>query len=806
MAQAPAGAVGVAGLRYHHPRTLPVSAMPTAQLGVDRGYTIVRTIGKGSYGAALLVKDKEKRLRVMKTVEIGRLSEREQEDAVNEVKVFASLTHPYVVRHRESFIDSGTLAIVMDYAEGGDLHRHIQCAKQAYPETQVLRWLTQVALGLKYLHGRKVIHRDMKSQNLFLTKHVNLRIGDFGISQVIKNGSGQLIESRMLGTPACLSPEICTKALYSFAADIWALGCVLYEMATQQVPFNAATFKELVWKILHGAIPALPSPPYSPELRDMCAWILCRDMRRRPTSGDLVQQPMLQAEIKRMLQDGGYEAERPASPRGKEDLEQSATGVDIGNGSADASIAAVPGPPPSTAPGEKEVRKHLVPEPTPSPTQNKPIVRKRLGAEPLPAAPAQNEQAARKRLARPASAVALHQVTCEQPLPAAPAQSEQAARKRLARPASAVALRQVACEQVEREHTPSNSRSRPSTALQRRGGGAGAHADCSVRVATQHSAPGSKPPRRPRSAVQLSRPRAEPAGELCTTPTAKPLQRAPRATSAPAQQLSPVEMKHAVVAMATEVAGPAAAGARNVGDKALPARRAPAAAMSPAEAKVAAISAAAAAAAGIPTWCPGHKRGTGSTTKSAAVVVAAGPGRSSTQARAIRPHSAPHPQGRSSLKQGRAGAPSPSAPRSSSPSLVAAAPAAASRDADEGGNATPTSEPTNSKGAGALGGAKVLPSMVPDNPTGLRRHDAQQPVPPRASWAPHKEGPPAAAPVSTAQAPKRRLLVAPRCTAQPVPARRAQSPGALRPIRCRGGDNFARQLCSETPGVWVGRG
>lgn len=118
----------------------------------------------------------------MKTVSIAKLGRAEREAAAAEVTVLASLKHPYIVRYHESFLDSLNLAIVMDYAESGDLSRRIADFKKAgklFPEQQVLRWFTQAVLGLKYLHGKNIVHRDLKPQNLFLSKQDQLRIGDF---------------------------------------------------------------------------------------------------------------------------------------------------------------------------------------------------------------------------------------------------------------------------------------------------------------------------------------------------------------------------------------------------------------------------------------------------------------------------------------------------------------------------------------------------------------------------------------------------------------------------------------------------
>lgn len=236
---------------------------------------------------------------VMKTVDIGNLDIEQQKDSVNEVKVLSSLKHPYIVRYHESFINEGTLAIVMDYAEGGDLAKRIgqtRSRRETFDEHQVLRWLTQIALGLKHLHQRHIIHRDMKPQNIFLTKNDDLRIGDFGISKRL--GNKKAVVEQTMGTPYYLSPEICTERLYSFASDTWALGCIVFELAALHVPFEAQNISSLIKKITSGAVPTLPQA-YSNELRQIASSLLCPDHKKRPTASEIVQGALVQAEMRK---------------------------------------------------------------------------------------------------------------------------------------------------------------------------------------------------------------------------------------------------------------------------------------------------------------------------------------------------------------------------------------------------------------------------------------------------------------------------------------------------------------------------
>ena len=110
-------------------------------------------------------------LYVMKKINVSALSHKEVREAHNETAVLAALDHPNVVRHRESFVHKGFLCIVMDYADGGDLAARLKARRhRLLPESQVIDWFVQICLGLKHVHDRKILHRDLKPQNIFLTK------------------------------------------------------------------------------------------------------------------------------------------------------------------------------------------------------------------------------------------------------------------------------------------------------------------------------------------------------------------------------------------------------------------------------------------------------------------------------------------------------------------------------------------------------------------------------------------------------------------------------------------------------------
>jgi|EP01049_Picozoa_sp_SAG25_P007204 NIMA (never in mitosis gene a)-related kinase len=133
----------------------------------------------------------------------------------------------------------------------------------------ILNWFVQICLAMKHVHDRKVLHRDIKTQNIFLTQGGTvIKVGDFGISKVLKDTDQKA--KTQVGTPYYLSPEICLDKAYNHKSDIWSLGCVLYELATLRHAFDAGNMHALVLKIMKGKYPPPPTI-YSAELRALIA-------------------------------------------------------------------------------------------------------------------------------------------------------------------------------------------------------------------------------------------------------------------------------------------------------------------------------------------------------------------------------------------------------------------------------------------------------------------------------------------------------------------------------------------------------
>ncbi|XP_055969808.1 serine/threonine-protein kinase Nek1 isoform X6 [Sorex fumeus] len=263
-------------------------------------YARLQKIGEGSFGKAILVKSTEDgRHYVIKEISISRMSNKEREESRREVDLLADMKHPNIVQYKESFEENGCLYIVMDYCEGGDLFKRINAQKGIlFQEDQILDWFVQICLALKHVHDRKILHRDIKSQNIFLTKDGTVQLGDFGIARVL-NSTVDLART-CIGTPYYLSPEICENKPYNNKSDIWALGCVLYEMCTLKHAFEAGSMKNLVLKIISGSCPPV-SLHYSSDLRNLLSQLFKRNPRERPSVNSILEKGFIAKRIEKFL-------------------------------------------------------------------------------------------------------------------------------------------------------------------------------------------------------------------------------------------------------------------------------------------------------------------------------------------------------------------------------------------------------------------------------------------------------------------------------------------------------------------------
>ena len=273
-------------------------------------YKIIKLLGEGSFGKAYLgVSDKDGSNCVIKQIPVEGLSDQEKRETFNEASILKKLDHQNIIKFKEVFLSrkpTQSLNIVTEFADGGDLSQKIEAQKKLkehFPETQILDYFTQICLALQHMHKKKIIHRDLKSGNVFLMKSGLVKLGDFGISKGFKNTWEKA--KTMVGTPYYLSPEIINSKPYDAKSDIWALGVLLYELMTFKMPFEANSLPMLSLKISKGKYPNPPSV-YSNELKDILKRCLTLDPEQRPNIDQLLNTEIVKKRIENYLNELNY--------------------------------------------------------------------------------------------------------------------------------------------------------------------------------------------------------------------------------------------------------------------------------------------------------------------------------------------------------------------------------------------------------------------------------------------------------------------------------------------------------------------
>lgn len=265
-------------------------------------FDISQELAKGSFGIVFkAVRKADGRVFALKQVKLEGMKRADREEAIDEARVLAQLNHPHVIKHYDSFVDKekNILNIVMELASRGSLSQIIKENKakggKGLAEDLVWRYLIQSLLGLSHIHGKKIIHRDIKALNLFLDSQNNIKIGDLGIARALNDGS--IFAHSKVGTPYYYSPELCDDKPYNEKSDIWALGVVIYECCTGTFPFDAKNEGALIRKIMLGQYPPI-SGPYSSALIQLINSMLTMKPIQRPDTNALLRNPNLMAKAK----------------------------------------------------------------------------------------------------------------------------------------------------------------------------------------------------------------------------------------------------------------------------------------------------------------------------------------------------------------------------------------------------------------------------------------------------------------------------------------------------------------------------
>ena len=263
-------------------------------------FEIISKLGSGGFSKVYKVKRKvDNQIYALKKVQILNLSEKQKLSSLNEIRILASIKSKYVVNYKEAFIEEkdSSLCLVMEYADRGDLENRIQEQKKKgkyFNEKDIWRVFIQLVKGLKSLHDLDILHRDIKSSNIFLFSDGTAKIGDLNVSKILSNN---ILGRTQAGTPSYAAPEVWMEKPYGLKSDIWSLGCVLYEIISLHCPFRGENVVELYNKIIVGEFSRIPNK-FSDELNWIILHMINSDPNKRLSCEELLKCQYIKKRIK----------------------------------------------------------------------------------------------------------------------------------------------------------------------------------------------------------------------------------------------------------------------------------------------------------------------------------------------------------------------------------------------------------------------------------------------------------------------------------------------------------------------------
>jgi protein kinase A len=234
----------------------------------------IRTLGNGSFGRVILVKDKiEEKLfaiKIMAKKEIFNL--KQVEHTLNEKKILATTSFPFLVSLAFSFKDNANLFLGLEFVSGGEMFSLLN-KLGCFTEEVAKFYISQIVLGIEYLHSLDILHRDLKPENTLITSNGYVKITDFGFAKMVKTRT-----FTFCGTPEYLAPEILSSTIYGKPVDWWAVGILTYEMVAGFPPFHGDRLK-MYEKISRGEFRMLKK--FTPELQDFLKNMIELDITKR---------------------------------------------------------------------------------------------------------------------------------------------------------------------------------------------------------------------------------------------------------------------------------------------------------------------------------------------------------------------------------------------------------------------------------------------------------------------------------------------------------------------------------------------
>ncbi|NXQ99785.1 STK36 kinase, partial [Sagittarius serpentarius] len=255
-------------------------------------YHVLEMIGEGSFGRVYKGRRKHSaQVVALKFIpKVGR-SEKELKNLQREIEIMRGLHHPNIIQMLDSFETNKEVVVVTDYAEG-ELFQILE-DDGSLPEDQVQTIAAQLVSALYYLHSHRILHRDMKPQNILLGKDGIVKLCDFGFARAMSIHT--MVLTSIKGTPLYMSPELVEERPYDHTADLWSVGCILYELFVGTPPFYTSSIFQLVSLIVKDPVkwPAAISPVFKSFLQGL----LMKDPRQRLSWPELLSHPFIAGRV-----------------------------------------------------------------------------------------------------------------------------------------------------------------------------------------------------------------------------------------------------------------------------------------------------------------------------------------------------------------------------------------------------------------------------------------------------------------------------------------------------------------------------
>ena len=247
-------------------------------------YSIIQSLGHGAFGAAYKVLNKnDNQVYVMKKISVEMASREDISKMENEAKILSSVNSEYVVKYYESFYSEHSFNIVMEFCDGSDLKKYIKehkSQKKLIEKEKIFDLILDICEGLREIHSKNLIHRDLKPDNLFLTKDSKVKIGDFGIAKQLNNP--EEYGKTCFGSLLYMAPEMARNYQYNNKKDIWSLGCIIHELCTLDYCFPNQYF------IFTGEYKRINQNVYGEDLQNLIDLLLSQDYHQRPSAEEII--------------------------------------------------------------------------------------------------------------------------------------------------------------------------------------------------------------------------------------------------------------------------------------------------------------------------------------------------------------------------------------------------------------------------------------------------------------------------------------------------------------------------------------